>query len=116
MTFEVLEFSPIHISPVTYHVEFNDRLTGESSNGVTSRERQVMELDPTLESDELAMTILHESYHCMFNQIPLLKEKLEDQVCEALAPRSLSFMRDNPKLMAFLVKSPRQGPIDKPRA
>ena len=53
--------------------------------------------------DAQADTLIHECLHAIWSQVRRNKED-EEEIIAALAPRILSLIRDNPKLVRFLVQ------------
>ena len=103
----------IQIGPYRFRVEATqsaiDRQRVESGRqnrvGQLDIRHALIHVDPTLQPDVLADTLLHEVLHGVWAAVGLPEEKLEaEQVVGALTPLLLDTLRRNPALVDYLLE------------
>lgn len=73
--------------------------------GRTDRKKTLIEVDPTVSPSQLRDTILHEILHAIIGDQPIaLAEDQEELVIRGITPVLLAVLRENPELVAFLLK------------
>jgi len=82
-------------------IEADDRYVYGRMN---PRHTQILIDDSNAES-QIRDTVLHETLHAIWSDAPhILDSETEEQVVRALTPGLLSVMRENPKLVAYLLE------------
>jgi hypothetical protein len=88
-----------------------EHLERSGLSGHTDYDELVITVDPKLAADRFAEVLLHETLHATFEHCGLgydlegQEDGLEEQVVRRLAPALLGVLRDNPKLVRFLIQS-----------
>ena len=90
----------VRVGAATYRVINEAPDSGEQ--GETIESSQLIFVRPS-GPDATADTLLHECLHAIWCQARRNKDD-EEEIVSALAPRILSLLRDNPKLVSFLVE------------
>lgn len=98
------------IGAFTVDIEFNSKVLQEiPASGLASRSQMWMLVDDAAHPLYVKDTVLHESLHHMWKQTSLLvryPDEAEDSpgelIIQDLTPLLLSFIRENPRLVAWL--------------
>lgn len=73
--------------------------------GRTTSRATLIEVDHTVAASQIRDTVLHEVLHAVINDFPHeLDNDAEEALVRGLAPGVLAVLRDNPQLIAFLLK------------
>lgn len=98
--------SKVTVSPFVYTLR---EVPGLADAGVCNGDVESILYAAEMTDAQKRDTALHELLHAEFRQglTSVLKEydkTLEETLCAFLAPRVLSLLRDNPKLVSFLIE------------
>lgn len=100
--------SKVRVGAHVYSLRFDDELHRHNLTGLCSTEPLWISIAPnTMAPTSEKETVLHELMHAAWNQTSLAKKVSSDDQEEAvwaLAPLLLSVLRDNPKLVSYLVE------------
>lgn len=101
--------SEVRVGPITYLIhsnnkeEFSDR-GFDGSYGETLHKQQTIILNPDNREDVMRTTLLHEIFHCVLEQSPLmLSSEEEERVVRAIDNCFLDVMQRNPLVTNYLV-------------
>lgn len=95
---------PTSVTIGAYTYDVGVRPTADE--GSIHHEAQTITISPNRGPDATADTLLHECMHGLFLQTGLREvvgEKQEERIIQAITPLLLQTLRDNPKLIDFLV-------------
>lgn len=105
----------VRVGPFTYRVtsdraEMNQRCRDETADllGHCDRRAGVISIEPNQSPDQKRDSLLHESLHGITDLIGLaadMSDAEEEQLVRRLSPAILAFLRDNPKVVAFLTEA-----------
>jgi hypothetical protein len=103
----------VHVAPFNYDVRYDkEAMRAVSANGICLEDQLVIMLAPDNAMHREQETLLHECLHAVWGQT-FMDVKYPDEesdsegeaIIRELAPRILALLRDNPKLVEFLVRS-----------
>jgi hypothetical protein len=98
--------SKVLVAPFAYMLKF---VSGLPDAGNCDADHERILIQEGMASGATRDTVLHELIHACFGQGWMIRLKnidkdLEEELVEALAPRLLALLRDNPKLVAYLTE------------
>lgn len=104
--------SEVTIHPHTIRIDTSedarDHCIADSSRGLSYPDRNLIELDTTLDESNLRETTLHELLHMVFRNAGVhttVDPELEEQIIAAITPRLLDMLQSNPDLVGYLIDS-----------
>lgn len=100
----------IYVGPTDVKVKFKRRLTTDTLVGEFIEDQTAIELRKDQSVSGLRDTLLHEALHAVVYLAGLrvaleLTHKQEERLVVTLAPWVLALLRDNPKLVEFLLEN-----------
>lgn len=86
-------------------------LAGQEYLGLCDPDAQRLYVNPTMQPQAQACTLIHELIHAMFDAFALKHQQIGDEetICRALEVPLSNVIRDNPKLMEVLGKALREN-------
>jgi hypothetical protein len=76
------------------------------NNGLTDFDSNTIHIRPVLQEDKLFRVLMHEVTHAIINETPLCSRKRfnEEEVCDIVGFHFIDMLKDNPALVAWLIK------------
>lgn len=93
----------IVVGPYEYRVLVDeDRIPGELF-GLCDKGKHVISIHPDQSPARLRSTLMHELLHALCDLTGVDDDKAEERIVTVTAPALLSLLRDNPKLLDWLI-------------
>jgi hypothetical protein len=98
------------ISPFDYKIIYDqDRVKEHDADGIHVQHRQEIVIGKDQAHEMERDALLHETVHACFAQTPMFENneegyKHEERVVQALTPRLLALLRNNPEFVKYLME------------
>lgn len=103
----------VKVGPHVYRIESGgvtaDALDQAEAAGMTHVMRSLIRIDTSSSATQAADTLLHEALHAVWSMVGFRSDSIladkEEEMISRLTPALLGLIRDNPKLVRYMVEA-----------